>query len=941
MALDYKATLNMPKSGFPMRAGLPAREPEMLERWNKIDVYRLLMEKNADKPRFSLHDGPPFSNGDLHMGHALNKSIKDFVVRSYAMRGYYTPYIPGWDNHGMPIESAIIKKNKLNYKEMSIPEFRSACEAFAQHYIDVQMKGFRRMGVIGDWEHPYKTMAPSFEAEEVRIFGEMFKKGYIYKGKKPVYWCYTDETALAEAEIEYQNDPCTTIFVKFPIKDDQGKLAQYCDLSRLFFVIWTTTPWTLPGNRAICLNARLEYSLIQVPCGEIYIVASELAESVCKAAGIDSYTELCRLPGSEFELMTAKHPLLDQVDSVILNGDHVTLDAGSGCVHTAPGFGAEDYFICMEYNRQGKANIEIAVPVNEKGVMTDEVFNGVHISKANDFVLPKLQETGALLASEDIVHSYPHCWRCKKPVIFRATSQWFCSVDSFKAEACAATEEVRWVPEWGKDRIQSMIRERNDWCISRQRKWGLPIPVFYCEDCGKPICTDETIDAISRLFAAEGSNAWFAREASQILPQGFACPHCGSKQGFRKESDTLDGWFDSGSSHFASMQRDQGFWPADMYLEGLDQYRGWFQSSLLTAVGALGKGAPFRQCLTHGWTVDGEGRAMHKSLGNGMDPNEIIQKYGADMLRLWAGSADYHVDVRCSDNIFKQLSQNYLKFRNTAKYMLDNLVGFDPDALVKPEELLPLDRWAITRLNQLTATALKAYDNYEFHVISHAINDFCVVELSSFYLDIIKDRLYCDGEASLSRRSAQTALYLILDTMTRLFAPILAFTCDEIWQAMPHRKEDDVRNILLNTFNPAFAEYALRPEEMDNWAALEQLRDGVNAALEAARAAKKIGKALEAHVTLAADDTGRAALEAIRKDFGDQWADLFIVSDVEVTEDPAVFAAAAETPVAGVRVAVSEARGVKCPRCWKHTASQREDGLCARCAAVIAEQLEE
>ncbi len=941
MALDYKATLNMPKSGFPMRAGLPAREPEMLEHWNKIDVYRLLMEKNAGKPRFSLHDGPPFSNGDLHMGHALNKSIKDFVVRSYAMRGYYTPYIPGWDNHGMPIESAIIKKNKLNYKEMSIPEFRSACEEFAQHYIDVQRKGFRRMGVIGDWEHPYKTMAPSFEAEEVRIFGEMFKKGYIYKGKKPVYWCYTDETALAEAEIEYQNDHCTTIFVKFPIKDDHGKLAQYCDLSRLFFVIWTTTPWTLPGNRAICLNARLEYSLIQAPCGEVYIVASELAESVCKAAGIESYTELCRLPGSEFELMTAKHPLLEQVDSVILNGDHVTLDAGSGCVHTAPGFGAEDYFICMEYNRQGKANIEIAVPVNEKGVMTDEVFNGVHISKANDFVLPRLRETGALLASEDIVHSYPHCWRCKKPVIFRATSQWFCSVDSFKAEACAATEEVRWVPEWGKDRIQSMIRERNDWCISRQRKWGLPIPVFYCEDCGKPICTDETIDAISRLFAAEGSNAWFAREASHILPQGFACPHCGSKQGFRKESDTLDGWFDSGSSHFASMQRDQGFWPADMYLEGLDQYRGWFQSSLLIAVGALGKGAPFRQCLTHGWTVDGEGRAMHKSLGNGMDPNEIIQKYGADMLRLWAGSADYHVDVRCSDNIFKQLSQNYLKFRNTAKYMLDNLVGFDPDAPVKPEELLPLDRWAITRLNQLTATALKAYDNYEFHVISHAINDFCVVDLSSFYLDIIKDRLYCDGEASLSRRSAQTALYLILDTMTRLFAPILAFTCDEIWQAMPHRKEDDVRNILLNTFNPAFAEYALSQEEMDKWAALEQLRDGVNAALEAARAAKKIGKALEAHVTLAANDAGRAALEAIRKDFGDQWADLFIVSDVEATEDPAVFAAAEETPVAGVRVAVSEARGVKCPRCWKHTASQREDGLCARCAAVVAEQLAE
>ncbi len=941
MAQDYKATLNMPKSGFPMRAGLPAREPEMLERWNKIDVYRLLMEKNADKPRFSLHDGPPFSNGDLHMGHALNKSIKDFVVRSYAMRGYCTPYIPGWDNHGMPIESAIIKKNKLNYKEMSIPEFRSACQEFAQHYIDVQMKGFRRMGVIGDWEHPYKTMDPGFEAEEVRIFGEMFKKGYIYKGKKPVYWCYTDETALAEAEIEYQNDPCTTIFVKFPVKNDLGKLAQYCDLSRLYFVIWTTTPWTLPGNRAICLNARLDYSLMQVPGGEVYIVASELAESVCKAAGIEEYTELARLPGAEFELMTAQHPLLPEIESVILNGDHVTLDAGSGCVHTAPGFGAEDYFICMEYNRQGKTDIEIAVPVNEKGVMTDEAFNGVHISKANDFVLPRLRETGALLASEEIVHSYPHCWRCKKPVIFRATSQWFCSVDSFKDAACAATEEVRWVPEWGKDRIQAMIRERNDWCISRQRKWGLPIPVFYCEDCGKPICTDETIDRISKLFAAEGSNAWFAKEASEILPEGFACPHCGGKTGFRKESDTLDGWFDSGSSHFASMQRDQGFWPSDMYLEGLDQYRGWFQSSLLVAVGALGKGAPFRQCLTHGWTVDGEGRAMHKSLGNGMDPNEIIQKYGADMLRLWAGSADYHVDVRCSDNIFKQLSQNYLKFRNTAKYMLDNLVGFDPNALVEPAQLLPLDRWAITRLNGLTETVMKAYDNYEFHVVSHAINDFCVVDMSSFYLDIIKDRLYCDGANSLSRRSAQTALYLILDTMTRLFAPILAFTCDEIWQAMPHREGNDPRNILLNTFHPVFAEYALSPEEMARWDALEQLRDGVNAALEAARAAKKIGKALEAHVTLLADETGKAALESIRQDFEDSWADLFIVSDVEVSQDADAFAEASETPVEGVRVLVSEAHGVKCPRCWKHTESAREDGLCARCANVIAQQLAE
>ena len=937
MAKDYKATLNMPKSGFPMRAGLPKREPEMLEHWNRIDVYRLLMEKNQGKPRFSLHDGPPFSNGDLHMGHALNKALKDFITRSYAMRGYLTPYIPGWDNHGMPIESAIIKKNKLNRKEMSVAEFRSACQEFAQHYIDVQMKGFRRMGVVGDWEHPYKTMAPTFEAEEVRIFGQMYQKGYIYKGKKPVYWCYTDETALAEAEIEYQDDPCTTIFVKFPVKDDQGKLAQYCDLSKLFFVIWTTTPWTLPGNRAICLNANLEYSLVKVPCGEVYIMASELTESVCKAAGIEEYTVIARLMGSAFELMTARHPLLPDVESVILNGDHVTLDAGSGCVHTAPGFGADDYFICQAYDRTGRTNIGVPVPVDEHGVMTDEVFQGVHISKANEFVLPKLEETGALLASEDIVHSYPHCWRCKKPIIFRATPQWFCSVDAFKDQAVKACDEVRWVPEWGKDRIISMVRERADWCISRQRKWGLPIPVVYCRECGKPVCNDETIEKISRLFEAEGSNAWFLKDAAEILGADFACPHCGSKAGFTKEEDTLDGWFDSGSSHYASMQRDQGFWPADVYIEGLDQYRGWFQSSLLTATGALGKGAPFKQCLTHGWTVDGQGRAMHKSLGNGMDPNEIINKYGADLLRLWAGSADYHVDVRCSDNIFAQLSQNYLKFRNTCKYMLDNLMEFDPNDLVRPEDMQALDRWVITRLNQLTDKVLAAYDAYEFHVVSHAINDFCVVDLSSFYLDIIKDRLYCDGRDSLSRRSAQTALYLVLDTITRLFAPILAFTCDEIWLAMPHKEGDDGRNIILNTFNGKYEEYALSDGEMAQWAALQQLRDGVNAALELARAEKKIGKALEAHVVLAVNEAGQANLQPIRDQFGSTWADLFIVSDVEVTEDAALYDQAAETPIAGVRVQVSEAGGVKCPRCWKHTASDHADGLCARCAAVVAD----
>ena len=920
MAMDYNKTINLPKTDFPMRAGLPKREPEMLANWKKIDVYHELLKKNEGKPRFSLHDGPPFSNGELHMGHALNKALKDFITRSYAMRGYYTPYIPGWDNHGMPIESAIIKKNKLNRKEMSVPDFRDACQAFAQHYIDVQMEGFKRMGVTADWDHPYKTMNPSFEAEEVKIFGEMYKKGYIYKGKKPVYWCYTDETALAEAEIEYQDDPCTTIFVKFPVKDDLGKLGQYCDLSKLFFVIWTTTPWTLPGNRAICLNANLDYVLMEVPGGEVYIVAADLADSVCKAAGIESHTVLATLKGSAFELMTAQHPLLSEVDSVVLNGDHVTLDAGSGCVHTAPGFGADDYFICQSYDRSGKTHIGVPVPVNERGVMTDEVFNGVHISKANDYVLPKLRECGALLASEDITHSYPHCWRCKHPIIFRATPQWFCSVDAFKDEAVKACDDVRWVPEWGKDRMISMIRERADWCISRQRKWGLPIPVFYCADCGKPICNDETIAAVSALFGAEGSNAWFRKDAMEILPEGFACPHCSGKS-FTKEEDTLDGWFDSGSSHYASMQRDQDFWPATVYLEGLDQYRGWFQSSLLTATGALGKGAPFKECLTHGWTVDGEGKAMHKSLGNGVDPSEIMNKYGADILRLWAGSADYHVDVRCSDAIFKQLSQNYLKFRNTARYCLGNLDGFDPNNLVAPADMLELDRWAITRLNALIEKCFTAYDNYEFHVVSHAINDFCVVELSSFYLDIIKDRLYCEEKDGLLRRSAQTALWLILDTMTKLFAPILAFTCDEIWLAMPHRSQDDGRNVLFNEMNQPFADYALDDAAMEKWERIITVRTAVNVALEAARNEKKIGKALEADVALTVPAEDAFLAEMAPADV----ADLFIVSTVEISVGDAL------------HVTVSEAAGAKCPRCWKHsTEADAETGLCPRCAAVVA-----
>ena len=916
--MEYKSTLNMTKSGFPMRAGLPKREPEMLKHWEELDLYNELLKKNEGKPLFNLHDGPPFSNGALHMGHALNKSIKDFITRSYAMRGYYTPYIPGWDNHGMPIESAIIKQNKLNHKAMSVAEFRSACHEFADHYIDVQRDGFKRMGVVGDWEHPYKTMDPGFEAQEVRVFGKMYQNGHIYKGLKPVYWCAHDETALAEAEIEYKDDPCTTVYVKFPMNDDLGKLS-HLDRSKLFFVIWTTTIWTLPGNLAIALHPDESYAVVKAPNGEMYIMAEALIEKVMGIGGFDSYEVVEIHPGCFYENMLASHPFLPKTSRLVL-ADYVTMDSGTGCVHTAPGFGADDYETCKRYG------MEMVVPVDDQGRHTDYAgkYAGMLTDESNPIILEDMKKDGTLFASEEIVHSYPHCWRCKNPIIFRATPQWFCSVDSFKDEAIAACNDVRWVPAWGKDRMRSMILERTDWCISRQRRWGLPIPVFYCKDCGKPICTPESIEAVATLFEKEGSNAWFDMAAEDILPKGFTCPHCGASAGFEKETDTLDGWFDSGSTHFAAMERDQGFWPSTMYMEGLDQYRGWFQSSLLVAVGALGRGAPFKECLTHGWTVDGEGKAMHKSLGNGMDPAEIFEKYGADLLRLWAGSSDYHVDVRCSDEIFKQLSQNYLKFRNTCKFCLDNLVNFDPNDLVKPEEMLPLDKWAVTRLNDLITKVFAWYDNYEFHSVSHAINDFCVVELSSFYFDILKDRLYCDEADGPERRSAQTALFLILDAMTRMFAPILAFTCDEVWLAMPHRAEDDGRNVLFNEMVQPYTQYALSQEEMENWGRIASLRSAVNGALEQARADKIIGKSLEAAVSLTVPQED-AFLTRMSEE---TLADLFIVSQVSLTVGDEV------------SVRVKAAAGVKCGRCWKvlHSVASvgEHEALCPRCAAVMA-----
>jgi len=924
--VDYKNTIITPKTDFPMKAGLPAREPGMLARWQEQDLYNAMLEKNKDLPTFVLHDGPPFSNGDIHMGHALNKALKDFIVRSHAMMGYCTPYVPGWDNHGLPIETAIIKKSKLNHKSMPVAEFRSACEEFAEDYIQRQMAGFQRLGVVGDWEHPYRTMDKHFEAQEVKVFGRMFDKGYIYKGLKPVYWCPVCTTAVAEAEIEYREDPCTSVYVKFPMHDDLGKLSDF-DLSKTYFVIWTTTIWTLPGNMGVCLHPRDQYVLVRAENGETYIVAEALMDKVMKLGGFEHYEVLATYPGQFFENMLANHPFLPKTSRVVV-ADYVTMDSGTGCVHTAPGFGADDYQTCMRYG------MELVVPVDDYGRHTDYAgkYAGMKTDDSNPVILEDMKQSGMLFASEDIVHSYPHHDRCKKPIIFRATPQWFCSVESFKDDAVKAIENVQWYPQWGEDRMVSMIRERNDWCISRQRRWGLPIPVFYCKDCGKPVSTSASIAHISELFDQYGSNVWFEREAKDLTPDGFACPHCGGKD-FDKETDTLDGWFDSGSTHYASlMRRTPELWPADVYIEGADQYRGWFQSSLLTSVGALGNGAPFKQVLTHGWVVDGQGHAMHKSLGNGVDPAELIKDFGADIIRLWAGSSDYHADVRCSKDIIKQVAQNYLKFRNTARYCLGNLEGFDPNNLVDAKDMEELDKWALTKLNSLIATCRKAYNGYEFHVVAHEINDFCVVELSSFYLDIIKDRLYCEGADSLRRRSAQSALFLIVDALAKLFAPILAFTCDEIWQSMPHRKEDDARNILLNQMPTDMQAYLLDDAVIDKWATVMKLRQDVNGVLELARAEKRIGKALEAHVSLQCSDE---SVKALCADLN--LAEICIVSSCDwenVAENATV---GTGTNIPALTIGVVEAKGEKCPRCWMHSLQANSEGLCPRCAAVISQ----
>ena len=926
--MDYNKTLNLPKTDFPMRASLPQREPEFLKKWNENDQYKKLMDYNEGKPLFVLHDGPPYANGDIHIGHALNKTLKDFIVRYKNMTGFKSPFVPGWDTHGLPTELAARKKAGITAESnISDLELRKICRDTALGYVNLQRESFKRMGIIAEWDNPYITLKKEFEQEQIKVFANMASKGYIYKGLKPVYWCSDCNTALAEAEIEYAEDPCHSIYVKFKVTEDFGKLtALGAELDKTYFVIWTTTTWTLPANVAICVGPNYEYSLLNAN-GEYYVMATDLAPVAMADAGITDYETVGIIRGDELEYMKTAHPFIDRTSLVIV-GDHVTLESGTGCVHTAPGHGVDDFIVCKKY-----PEIPIVVPVDNKGVLTEEAgqFAGLTTEEANKPIAEYLDKIGALFALKKIKHQYPHCWRCHKPVIFRATSQWFCSVDDFKDAAVKAAEDVKWYPEWGKDRLQSMVLERADWCISRQRKWGVPIPVVYCKDCGKEIVDDGVMQKVSDIFGKEGSDAWYAHDAEYFLPKGFKCPHCGKSNGFEKESDIMDVWFDSGSSHAAvCRKRPYLKWPADVYLEGADQYRGWFQSSLLTSV-AAGDGAPYKQIITHGWTVDGEGRKMSKSLGNGIAPQEIISKYGADILRLWVASADYHADIRISPEILKQISDNYRKLRNTARYCLGNLYDFDPDKdMVSNDELEELDKYALMKLDEVIAIARKGYDEYEYHTTAHALHNFCVVDMSNFYFDVLKDRLYTTAPDSKSRRAAQTVLYKVLDALTLILTPILAFTCDEIWTAMKHDKSRNPEGPLFNSIPTA--DYIETDEAfIAKWDRIHEIRTDVQKALELARNEKVIGKPLEAKVTLYADGELADFLKSELKSL----PEIFITSAVEIADGEGEF----KGDVKGLSITVNKADGEKCERCWKFSDTVGQDSehptLCAHCAETM------
>ena len=924
---DYNKTLNLPVTEFPMRAGLPTREPEALKQWQDEGVYEELLKINEGKPLYILHDGPPYANGIIHMGTALNKSLKDFIVRYKNMTGFKAPYVPGYDTHGLPTELKARKAAGMKSSErVSALELRKMCKDFAVKFADDQRAQFERLGVLGEWDNPYLTLKNEYVAKQIEVFGKMAEKGYIYKGLKPVYWCSDCQTALAEAEIEYAEDPCYSIYVKFPVKEDKGILSGMgVDPAKTYFVIWTTTTWTLPANLAICLGPEYEYSVVKFE-DEYYIMATELVENSMAAAEKENYEIVGKVKGAELEYMVARHPFIDR-DSLIIVGDHVTLESGTGCVHTAPGHGVDDFEVCRKYKEIG-----MVVPVDNKGILTEEagMFAGLTTDAANKKIAVWLDENGYLFALKKIIHQYPHCWRCKNPILFRATEQWFCSVSSFVDEAVKEIEKVKWVPEWGEGRITGMVRDRSDWCISRQRTWGVPIPMFYCEECGKEYITPESIKKVADIFRKDGADAWYALDANDLIVEGAKCS-CGCTK-FKKETDIMDVWFDSGVSHAAVVDnRDYlGDGPADLYLEGADQYRGWFQSSLLTSVATKGV-APYKTVVTHGWVVDGEGKKMSKSLGNTIIPDDIVKQYGADILRLWVASSDYHADIRVSNDILKQLSEIYRKIRNTARFILGNISDFNPNTdMVADTALEEIDHWALMRLDEVVKTCREAYDNFEYHIIFHAIHNFCVIDMSNFYLDVLKDRLYVEAKDSATRRAAQTAMYKILDTIARLVSPILAFTADEIWQFMPHTDDVDARHVVYNAIPDAKGEYD--EEFMTRWAKIHEMRDDVKKALELARADKVIGASLDAKVVLYAEGELYDFAESVKEIL----PTVFMVSDFELRKgNDGSF----KGEVEGMSVTATHADGEKCARCWSFGNTVGKDAdhptICERCANVI------
>lgn len=918
----YDGTLNLPQTEFPMRANLPKKEPDIMAYWEKMGLYSRVQERNQGKPQFILHDGPPYANGDIHVGHTLNKVLKDIIVKFKSMSGFDSPYVPGWDTHGLPIEQQAIKALGLDRHRTDVVEFRKHCQQYALKYVDIQREEFKRLGVRGDWENPYLTLNPVFESIQIQVFGEMANKGYIYKGLKPVYWCGDCETALAEAEVEYNDKTSPSIYVKFPVKDGRGVFPQDA-----FVVIWTTTPWTLPANNAISLHPEYDYVLVQVG-GEKYLLAKGLLEQVAGELGWTDYSVMKEFKGKDLEGIVCAHPFFDR-DSVVILGEHVTLEAGTGCVHTAPGHGEEDFYVGKVYG------LDVICPVDDRGCFTEEAgpFKGLYVHDANPAVIKELENRSLLLKASNIQHQYAHCWRCKNPIIFRATEQWFASIDGFREEALKAIDGVKWIPSWGRDRIYNMVRDRGDWCISRQRTWGVPIPIFYCDACGETVINPQTIERVSKLIAEHGSDIWFEQEAGDLLPPGYQCS-CGGQK-FRKETDIMDVWFDSGSSHMGVLDTYPELrWPSDMYLEGSDQHRGWFNSSLLTAIAVRGA-APYREVLTHGFVVDEQGRKMSKSVGNVIDPQEMIKELGADILRLWVSSADYRNDVSVSKNIIRQSAEAYRKIRNTCRFILSNLYDFDPDKdRVAYQDLSELDRWALLKLDKLVRRVTRAYQEYEFHVVFHSIHNFCTVDLSNIYFDIIKDKLYCSHPLDKERRSGQTVLYDLIQSLLVMLTPVLAFTTEEIWSHL--RRPGQVESVQMLNWpeaNDSYQNEALE-KRMDR---LLQAREVVTKALEEARVKKTIGHSLGARVAVYADAEWNEILPEPQ-----ELARMFIVSRAQVeSADKKPADALALEEVQGLWVTVQAADGGKCERCWVIETTVGDDEqhpcLCLRCAGVVKE----